>query len=72
MRDRRRRLRNDDTRDWRQIERQFLEDENLVVADLDRVVEFVDYVYPADAFGGIEGEIYLIPGNIIGRDDRNI
>ena len=48
MRERRRRLGDDHAADRRQASGKLLQHEYLVVADLDRVVQFVDDMDPAD------------------------
>ena len=42
------------------VERQFFQDDDLVVADLDRVVNLVDDVDTSDGVTRIQGEISLV------------
>src|SRR5690606_3705543 len=46
--------------DGRQADGEFVENDDLVIADLYRVVELIDYVNAADGLSGIECEVFLI------------
>ena len=59
MRKRRRRLRRDDAGDRRKLNRNFIENENLVKSDFDVIVELRDDVNATEAFGDVQRLVLL-------------